>query len=452
MALYDRGDIDALLFPRVDRETRFVFGSFPLLTEVVRSGLRVYFSREKLLLDPNDPESVERYLNKATQAQAYVQTMKTNTSRAKQKLLREGKLPQGTGVGIYGYTWDRAAKKRTIEAEEMVVVKEIFTRVATGQGLVSIARSLNERGIPTKGSKDGYRKHWHSLTLRRIIRNTAYIGKTYFGVTSRLSKSKTVTHPREKWTLLQNVTPAIISEELFSHANAQLDKPKVRTGRPKHEYVLRGHALCAICGKPLVGHCLNRKYRYYQCSSARPHENAKKQCQARYVRADDLENTVWDKTEEVLAKPDIVLAQLAGATNPANLDTTEADIKELGKNLRNYEQRKTNLLQAMELGEFEKDEILDRLNNLKRLRMEDETKLADLLKIKENITNIAQAKIRLGQLYDRVMNNLKHSTPEIKRLAFDALDIRVYASHDTIEIRGVIPLELALPTTERTSA
>ncbi|MFC1874479.1 hypothetical protein ACFLYX_04170 [Chloroflexota bacterium] len=28
-----------------------------------------------------------------------------------------------------------------------------------------------------------------------------------------------------------------------------------------------------LCGKPLVGHCLNKKYRYYQCSDARPYEN-----------------------------------------------------------------------------------------------------------------------------------------------------------------------------------
>jgi DNA invertase Pin-like site-specific DNA recombinase len=107
-----------------------------LLAEVVKTGLRVYFAREKLALDPNDPETVERYLNKATQAQAYVQTMKTNTSRAKRKLLREGKLPQGTGVGIYGYSWDRATKKREIKTDEAEVVKEIFTMVATGKSFI----------------------------------------------------------------------------------------------------------------------------------------------------------------------------------------------------------------------------------------------------------------------------------------------------------------------------
>jgi len=452
LELHTSGDINALLFPRVDRETRFIFGSFPLLAEVVRSGLRVFFAREKLVLDPSDPDSVERYLNKATQAQAYVQTMKANTSRAKQRLLREGKLPQGTGVGLYGYTWDRPNKRRLINAEEAEIAAEIFLKVATGQSLVSIARSLNERGISTKGSKDGKRKYWHSLTIRRMVKNPSYIGKTYFGVTSRISKAKTLRHTEDKWILLENVTPAIISEELFNQANAELHKPKMRTGRPKHEYLLKNHAFCAICGKPLVGHCLNKKYRYYQCSNARPHENTSKRCQARYVRAHDLEMTVWNKTQAVLANPDIILAQLAQTTHSVNLGPIETEIKEIEANLRNYEQRRSNLLQAMELGEFDKDEILDRLNNIKRLRHEDETRLSDLLKTRDNITNLAEAKIKLGQLYECVLENLQHSTPEIEKLAFDALDIKVYASHDTIEIRGVIPLELALPTTAQTWA
>ena len=106
----------------------------------------------------------------------------------------------------------------------------------------------------------------------------------------------------------------------------------------------------------------------------------------------------------------------------------------------------------MELGEFAQDEILDRLNNIKRLRRENEIQLNDLMKTRDHLTSLSNAKVKLGELYNRVLDNLLHSTPEIKRLAFDALDIRAYASHDTTEIRGVIPLELALPTTARTSA
>ena len=95
--------------------------------------------------------------------------------------------------------------------------------------------------------------------------------------------------------------------------------------------------------------------------------------------------------------------------------------------------------------------MVDRLNNLKRLRHEDEAKLSDLLKTRDNITNLAEAKIRLGRLYDNVLSNFQDNTPEIIKLALDALDIEAYASVERAEeIKGVIPLEL--PTTAQTSA
>jgi len=66
------------------------------------------------------------------------------------------------------------------------------------------------------------------------------------------------------------------------------------------------------------------------------------------------------------------------------------------------------------------------------------------------IKSLATAKVKLSYLYERVLENIQHSTPETKALALDALDIKVYAKGtDNVEIQGVIPLEL--PTTEQTS-
>ena len=120
----------------------------------------------------------------------------------------------------------------------------------------------------------------------------------------------------------------------------------------------------------------------------------------------------------MLSNPNIVLRDLAETSEKANLDSLDYEIRELEKALHNYAQRRSNLLEAMELGEFAQDEILDRLNNIRRLRR---------------------------------LENLQHSTPEIKVLALDALVIKVYArGTDDVEIQGVIPLEL--PTTGQTSA
>ena len=170
------------------------------------------------------------------------------------------------------------------------------------------------------------------------------------------------------------------------------------------------------------------------------------------IRANELEEKVWNKTREVLENPEVVLKHLAEATDQKNIDSLEKDIKELENNLLNYEKRRSNLLEAMELDEFSKNEILDRLNNIKHFRIEDEIKLGDLKKTRDNISSLANAKIKLNHLYNNVMDNLQDSTIEIKAMALDALEIKVYAKgNDTVEIQGIIPLELASSTTAQTS-
>jgi site-specific DNA recombinase len=426
-------NIDAVVVYSLDRFSRDPVHGVILMQELEKHDVSLEAATETV--DNSEVGKLVFYI-KGYAAKLDAERRRDATGRGKQAMLKQGKLPQGTGVGLYGYKWDTMTKKREIISFEADIVQDVFNKVANGESIISIAGRLNERKIPTKASKigDHRRKLWHSLTIRRMVRNTGYIGSTNFIN-----------------TVLTNVTPAIISEDLFNAANAELDRPKTRTGRPKHEYLLRKHAFCAICGGPLVGHCLNKKYLYYQCSNARPYENGGKKCEARYIRANDLEEIVWSKTRDVLSDPNIILRNLGKIDDKAGIDSLDHEIKSLQKILRKYEQRRTNLLEAMELGEFEHDEILDRLNNVKRLRQEDEVKLNDLLKTREHQTSLSNAQIKLGELYSRVLENLKHGTPEIKALALDALDIKVYArGADEIKIQGAIPL--ALPTTAQTSA
>ena len=50
-----------------------------------------------------------------------------------------------------------------------------------------------------------------------------------------------------------------------------------------------------------------------------------------------------------------------------------------------------------------------------------------------------------------MLDNLENATLEIKSLVPDALDIKVYSRGiDGVEIKGVIPLDLTLPTNART--
>ena len=52
--------------------------------------------------------------------------IRERTMRGKMAYLKDGKLPQGTGIGIYGYSWDKTTGKRQIIDHEADTVRKMF--------------------------------------------------------------------------------------------------------------------------------------------------------------------------------------------------------------------------------------------------------------------------------------------------------------------------------------
>ena len=225
--------------------------------------------------------------------------IRERTMRGKLAHLKEGKLPQGTGIGIYGYQWDKSTGRRTVIDHESKVVLKIFTMVLQGFSFHKIALELNKASIRSKSGS-----MWHPLTIRRIATNETYTGKTYFGKTKRISKTKVTSRPQEDWILLPDITPPIISEEMFQRAQEVLLQSKqARPIKQNSPYLLTGFMKCSKCGSPIGGTTLSGKYRYYQCRGAKPTATRDKICDAGYIRANDLENSVWNKILEMMSSP-----------------------------------------------------------------------------------------------------------------------------------------------------
>ena len=457
LAIFNKGEIQALMFPRVDRETRFVAGSFPLLVEIIRAGLEVYFGREKFRLDLNDSESVEKYMNKAVQAQQYAETTTQNTMRGKHISASKGNLPQGTGRGLYGYKWDKEAKKRVSIEFESRVVNKIFTMLADGKTRHEVAITMNRQAIPSKTGG-----MWHARTIENLATNTAYIGLTYWGKTRGSQKTKQLRQPRKDWVALPEITPPIISEELFDYVQTELQKTKdLRKGRKQNDYLLIRHIVCGHCGSSLVGHCLNHKYRYYQCRGASATYTRERICDARYVRADPLETLVWGKIRGILQYPQVIMAEFRRQTDEqrnvlgdAHLDQ---DIAKLQRRIKGYANAEISLIALHE--EVTRDYVLDEVNRLKHDREADERQLTEFRKTKQQLTRLNEAEINLSEFHNRVHKNLINCTFDDKRLALKMLDIRVTVTCDQVEITGTIPIDITttsssqgLPTIEQTSA
>jgi site-specific DNA recombinase len=148
------------------------------------------------------------------------------------------------------------------------------------------------------------------------LRNPAYTGKTYaFTFYQGTNKRK----PPDEWIEIPDATPAIISEELFAAAQAQLKLNYEKSQRnTKQQYLLRDrHVYCRQCGKAYCGH-IDRTIRYYRCPGKNRITSPVNPCSNRNWRADKLETLVWEKIESILKNPDLIIAEIEKQRDKAN--------------------------------------------------------------------------------------------------------------------------------------
>ncbi len=416
------GDIDTVVVYCLDRLSRDPTHGVILTQELEKHNATLEAVTEDV--DNSELGKLISYI-RGYAAKVETEKFKERSMRGKKALVREGKYPQGCGFGVYGYDWDKSTKRRIKNEYESRIVTRIFTMISEGYTRTDIARTLNEQGIKTKG---GGGRNWHRATIERIITNKAYIGITTFCGAE-----------------LPEVTPPIIDKVLFESANEALKRTKeLRKGRPRSPYLLTGHIACGICGKPLTGSCTRPPYRYYHCSETSNREYKSKSCDARRIRVEVVEDVVWQKVKEALENPNLLMAQVKAIAGPEHNQPNEAaldkDIARLRRKLKAYNPDERSLLSLFRCKQIDRDCLLDEINQLKKDREQDEQKLAELTHSKETITDLVLMEQKIAEYCSNVARNLADCTFENKRLALDALSIKVVATPENFQITGTLPL------------
>jgi site-specific DNA recombinase len=428
------GEFDVLIVYSPDRLSRVGEDILGFLKEFKLSGVKLILVREQFE-DSITGKMVAFLFGWASELEAA--QIKERTRRGKKTKAANGFLPQGTGIGLYGYRWDKASKKRIILDQEAIVVMRIFNLIAEGHTRFEVAKILNDDGIPTKsGSK------WHPLTIERIVTNEAYTGTTYFGKTARDGKRFKLM-PKENWMLLNGVTPPIISRELFDQAQRVLrDSKELHRGRPQHEYLLTGHIRCGYCNSYLVGSCLEHKYRYYHCKATYPTSFHKATCNAGYIKADVVEKIVWDEVKKVIENPEVILASIKGRRdNHNNGNKIEDELAAAKKKMESYNEREQRLISLFEFDGITREDLADRINKVKAERQEAEKLLAQLISIKAQTIDIGSLESELNEFCRKVRESLDNCSFLNKRLALDTLQVQVIATPEKIDIQMTVPLE-----------
>ena len=274
---------------------------------------------------------------------------------------------QGKFIGsfaCYGYIKDPEDKHKLIIDEEAAkIVRRIFDWYIGGMGVITIAKELNEMGIPNpskykqlKGMKynhpsgknnDGL---WPDSSVRRILKNEMYIGNMVQGINTTISfkHKQCISVPKENWYVVEGTHEPIVDKETFYKAQALFNKGIRHSGKKKEADLFSGLVRCSDCHR-LMYKKTNKfsygTYNYYRCST-----NAKMKtnsCGNHNISFSDLEEAVT-----------LTIQQMVEAA------TQMSQIVEKISNNPKRNVKSLSLDKAMETAKKEREKILNAQNDL----------------------------------------------------------------------------------------
>ena len=256
----------------------------------------------------------------------------------------------------YGYRKVTVDRKPTLEIyePEAKFVRMMYDLYLQGYGCVSIARHINSLGARPHRSAEFTRN-----SVAHILRNPTFAGKIVWDQKTHIRKGAkgnpkhiTIYNPREQWTIVDGIHPAIISQETYDQVQAILAGryiPSRNDGTVRSS--LAGLVLCANCGQHMQRMTMKGSP-YLLCT--RPG------CCAS-TKFELVEARVLSYLEETLARME--LEQQAGTgRDTAVLDSTLEAIK---KELTAAQRQKNRLYELLELEEYDLPTFRERMAAVK---------------------------------------------------------------------------------------
>ena len=193
----------------------------------------------------------------------------------------------------YGYVKDSRNKNHLVPDEATApIVQRIFEAAARGDSSRKIALDLNADGVipPLKYkvlyqgnfTEDGAARAsdlWNYTTVKRILKNSVYLGHTLLGKTRKASvkSKKKLPIPKDQWAVTEDTHKPLISQETFDLAQFNLGRGSFDYRQYDHvrRSIFSGIAFCSKCGHALcsggsVYKGEREKYWYLCCNRHRP--------------------------------------------------------------------------------------------------------------------------------------------------------------------------------------
>jgi site-specific DNA recombinase len=459
-----RGLVEIVFVHSPDRLSRDFINQILLTEELNRFGVELRFINRPLGSTPEDAMLLQM---QGIMAQ-YEKTKLLERGRRGRRHAAQCGSVSALSAAPYGFRYvgkfqGGGQARLEIDPEQGAVVRQIFDWVVFDRlSFREIARRLLERGIPSPQNKP----IWCSASICHLLANPAYAGEAAFGRQRSVAWQKPlrvkqgapeypripcrrVAVPEAEWIRIP--CPALVDKAQFAMVKELLEQNKkmVRGRRARVRNLLHGLMVCQQCRYAYTQRVQyfrdagggTRTYRYYECSG-RNHTNdhkaegARVRCSNRQIKADYLDNSVWDAVKELLKEPARVeeeyLRRLREVESQAGLDLTP-----LRRQITRAKGALARLIDIYVEGQIDKAEFEPRAGDMRRqiTHLESQEKeVAEASQVKQEIRFLVG---QLSTFAKKIAAGLEDADWETRRAVIRTLvkKIEVYLDHVTVVFR-----------------
>jgi site-specific DNA recombinase len=382
---------DAVIIYDITRGSRNVADWFKLREEMMRLGIRVISTSQKLGDITNPSDFLVELINVGMGQHMVLETRQKSiagkTEAAKRATFQGGRPPLGYDIKNQIYVIN------PIEAE---IVKIIFNMYANDSSYGDILEALKGKCTKSGGS-------FGKNSLQSILKNERYIGVyTWNKYTEKIFRKWAGRRSNPNEVRIENAIPPIIDKNTWDKVQARLRNHKTR-GRykAKRAYLLSGLIHCNDCESLYVGFCSTNKKgyetRYYACGR----KYRTKDCKPKNINANFIEEFTIDAVKDFLGKTDFSAVSELIAKECRNIDNDVThEMAELARINKEIQNGVKSILNG-----FDFPELRSEIDRLKSRKFELEQKIAEKKSFTENFLSVDVITKDLQQSLKAAENN-----------------------------------------------
>jgi site-specific DNA recombinase len=459
-----RGEFDAVVVLEPDRLAREYAHQWLLVEEFKKFNVQLVFLRNPF----GDTPQGKLLTQMQGMIAEYERTqILERTRRGRLEKARRGEF-MPWAYTCYGYQYlpkrHGGTAQVMINPTEAEVVRSIY-RAAVEEGLScrQITKRLNQSQTPTPSGKN---RVWQPAVVGYILTNRVYAGTARFNYRqsvipkhrktddeSKLQSLKTGRsyRPESEWILSE--APTIITAEIFEKAQLELARHREaahRIYRPSsHRYLLRTLVKCGECGLAMFAkrqHSKDKKYEYlyYECVGHHPLTVGRTtKCRAKSVRADRLDQVVWQTLTQLLNKPEAIpqLHQHWAEAKQQSISSLDGQQSQLLQRRQRIERQDQRLLDAYQIEIINLSELQARRQKLSAELQQIEMEIRQLANVREQTIHWKQV-IENAETFHRLLgDNLDRLSFEERQAVSQCLIKKVTVTGEEVDIHFVLPFE-----------